>query len=101
MKLRDFGASAAREWFQQILDWSRQSITFEDNLDCTFVTATIGTSETAVGHDLGRVPKYIIPVCSWVTGGTIARAITLTKAPTIDQVYVSSASAGKQTLLLI
>lgn len=100
MRLRDFGPDAPREWFQQILDWSRKAITLDDNVDCVFVTATIGTSETAVGHSLGRVPKYIIPVCSWVTGATICREITLTKAPTVDQVYVSSASAGKQTLLL-
>lgn len=101
MKLRDFGVNAAREWYQQILDWSRKSITFEDNLDCVFVTADIETSETAVGHSLGRMPKYIIPVGSWVTGATMVREITLTKAPTADQVFVSSASAGKQTLLLM
>lgn len=101
MKLRDFGTDAAREWFQQILEWSRKKVTFEDNVDCVFVSATIGTSETAIGHSLGRAPKYIIPVGSWNTGATIVREITLTKAPTVDQIYVSSASAGKQTLLLM
>ena len=101
MKLRDFGVDAAREWYQQLLEWSRKKVTLEDNVDCVFVTATIGTSETAIGHTLGRIPKYVIPVGSWVSGATIVRAITLTKAPTVDQVYVSSASAGKQTLLLM
>jgi hypothetical protein len=101
MKLRDFGVDAAREWFQQVMDWSKKAITFDDNIDCVFVTATIGTSETAIGHGLGRVPRYVIPVASWQAECMIVRAITLTKAPTIDQVYVSSATAGKQMLLLM
>ena len=101
MKLRDFGVDAAREWFQQIMDFSRKGITFEDNVDCVFVSANIAMTETAIGHGLGRVPKYIIPVGSWAAGATQIRDITLTKAPTNDQVYVMSGNPGVQMLLLM
>lgn len=101
MKLRDFGADAAREWFQQIMEWSRKKITFDDNIDCVFVTANVGLTETAVGHGLGRVPKYILPIGSFQTGATQVRDIVLTKAPTDKEIYVSAGGAGKQTLLLM
>lgn len=98
MKLRDFGVNAPREWFQQIMEWSSRKITFEDNIDCVFVTADLSTSETVIGHSLGRVPKYIIPVASWPNS---VDKITLTKAPTNSQIYLSRATAGKQVLMLI
>jgi hypothetical protein len=100
MILRDFGVDAAREWFQQVLEWSRKKVTVQDNIDCVFVTATISTSETAIGHGLGRVPQYVIPVASWAQGATMVRDITMTKAPTKDQIYVSSSASGKQMLML-
>lgn len=100
MKLRDFGKDAAYEWFQQILEWSRKKITLPDNVDCIFVTATISTSETTVGHTLGRVPQYILEVCTWPDGIKCA-GIELTKAPTNEKIFIKRGTAGKTTLLLM
>ncbi len=98
MKLRDIGDSALREWFNQILEWSRKKITFDDNIDCVFVTANIGTSQTEVGHSLGRTPKYIIEVASYPNG---TAGISFTKAPEPSKIFVKRATAGECTLLLM
>jgi hypothetical protein len=97
MKLRDVGAAAAKEWFEQILQWSRKKITIDDNLDVAIVTAYIGTAETELGHSLGRVPRYVIPVASYPNG---TDKITFTKAPTEDKLFLSRGTAGQQTLIL-
>lgn len=97
MKLRDFGENAAREWFQQILEWSRKKITFDDNLDAVFITVNIGTAETEVGHPLSRAPRGIIPVARYPNG---TAAITLTREPTNEKIYISRSTAGMQTLLI-
>lgn len=98
MKLREFGENAYRDWFQQILDWSRKKITFQDNIDCIFLTVAIGTGETEVGHPLGRTPRYIIPVASWPNG---IQSISLTREPTNDKIWLTRATSGDQTLLLM
>ena len=98
MKLRDFGETAARDWFQQILEWSRKKIAFEDNIDCIFVTANVGTSQTEIGHALGRVPKYILEVASYPNG---TAGISFTKAPEVDKIFITRASSGVCTLLLM
>ncbi len=98
MKLNDLGADAAKQWFQQILEWSRRKITLDDNIDCVTVTAYIGTSETEVGHPLGRAPRYIIPIALY-PNGTSGIGFT-SKAPTIDKMFLTRTTAGVQTLLL-
>jgi hypothetical protein len=98
MRLRDFGLEAPREWFQQILEWSRKKITFEDNIDCLFIKANIDLNETIVGHQLGRVPRYILEISSWPNS---AVGITLTKPPTSEKIFLRRASAGETTLLLM
>ena len=98
MKLRDFGENAPREWFQQILEWSRKKLTFDDNLDCIFLTVNIGTAETEIGHSLGRTPRYIIPVASFPNG--IAN-IAFSREPTNEKIWLTRSTAGTQTLLLM
>lgn len=98
MRLRDFGQEAPSSWFQQILEWSRKKITFEDNVDCVFITATIATTETVVGHQLGRTPKYVLEVASWPNG---IKGIELTKAPTSEKLFIKRATSGETTLLLM
>ena len=98
MKLRDFGENAVREWFLQVLDWSRRKITFEDNLDCIFLNTEIGTAQTEIPHSLGRAPKYVMEVAQFPNG---TAGITLTKAPETNKLYIKRAVAGKCTLLLM
>ncbi|MFM2117268.1 MAG: hypothetical protein RL316_458 [Bacteroidota bacterium] len=99
MKLRDFGETAIRDWFTQVLEWSRKKITFDDNIDCVFLTANINTTETVLRHNLGRSPKYVLEAAIF-PGGTTG-GISLTKAPTIDTLYIKKSTAGQSTLLLI
>lgn len=96
MKLRDYGTDQTREWFQQILQWSQGKINL-DNFDAKLVTANIGTSETIVGHSLGRIPQVIIPVLSYPHGVV---DLSFTKAPTLDSLYLSASTAGIRALLL-
>lgn len=98
MKIRDLGENAAREWFLQILEWSRKKITFEENIDCIFVTKQILTTETEIPHGLGRAPKYVIEVAQFPNG---TAGIKFTKAPTKDRIYLTRATAGTCTLLLM
>ncbi len=98
MKLRDFGSDAYRSWFQQILEWSRKKITFEDNIDCVFVEAHLFTTETVIDHPLGRIPKYILEVASFPSGTS---GISFTRAPSIDKLYLTRTSAGPCVLLLM
>ena len=98
MKLLDFGDTASRSWFQQILEWSRKKITFDDNIDCATVTAYIGTTETQVGHPLGRTPRYIIEVAAYPNG---TAGISFTKEPDYKNLYLTRSVAGKCTLILL
>lgn len=97
MKLREFGETAQREWFRQILEWSRNKITIQDNLDVAIITVDIGTNETEVGHPLKRTPRYIIPVASYPHG---IQAIQMSREPTSDKIWLTRAVAGKQVLIL-
>lgn len=97
MILRDVGAAAAKEWFEQILQWSRKKITLDDNLDCVFVTAYIATTETEIGHPLGRTPRYIIEVAAYPNG---TAGISFSRESKIDKVYLKRATAGTCTLLM-
>lgn len=98
MKLRDLGENAARDWFLQILEWSRKKFTFDDNLDCIFITKTIGTTETEIPHALGRVPKYVLEVAQFPNG---TAGINFTRASTNDRIYLKRSVAGTCTLLLM
>lgn len=97
MKLRDFGVDASREWFQQILEWSKKRVSIDENLDVQIIEADIGTSETRIGHALGRVPRGIIPVMKYPYG---VQALSFTKEPTIDSIFLSRAVAGRQSLII-
>jgi hypothetical protein len=97
MKLFDFGESESRSWFRQILEFSRKRVSFEDNIDCVLVTATVDTVETQIGHSLGRAPKFIIEVASYPNG---TAGISWTKAPEADKIFIKRATAGSCTLLL-
>lgn len=97
MKLRDIGENAAKEWFQQILDWSKKKISIDDNLDCQVLAANIGTSETEIGHSLGRTPRYVIEVASYPHG---TAGISFTREPTHQKLWMTRATAGQCTLLL-
>jgi len=97
MKLRDYGIDQTREWFQQILQWSIGKVSLE-NLDIKIITANIGTSETIVGHSLGRIPTIVIPVMKYPFGVV---NISFTKSPTIDTLFLSASSAGERALLLL
>lgn len=108
MKLRDFSSEAPREWFQQLLEWSRKKITLADNVDCVFVSAKVETSETVVGHQLGRIPKYVMEVATWpeekvggVNSVTVSGGIALTKAPTSEKLFIKRGTSGQTTLLLM
>lgn len=97
MKLRDYGFEQSREWFQQILQWSKKKITFEENIDGIELLTYLTTSETEVGHTLGRIPKTITPVAKFPHGTS---GIEFTRAPTIDKLFLSRSSAGYQWLRL-
>lgn len=104
MKLRDLGENALREWFNQILEWSRKKITIDDNLDCVFVTGYVGTTQTEVGHSLGRVPKYILEVAAFpygTAGIKFSDGTNAVKEPTIDKIFIARATAGQCTLMLM
>lgn len=98
MKLRDLGETATRDWFQQILDWSRKKITFSDNIDGVFITANVGTGETQVGHPLGRTPQYIFEVAAYPNG---TAGISFTKQPDNQSIFIKRSVAGQCTLFLI
>jgi len=103
VKLRDFGLLGYEgqprldQWLQQIFEWSRKKITFEDNLDLIFQSVYIGTGETQVQHNLGRVPKGIIEVAAYPNG---TAGISHTKAPTNEFLYLSRVSAGQCQLMI-
>lgn len=96
MKLRDYGIDQPRDWFQQILEWSRGKINL-DNLDARLVVSNIGTTETLVGHSLGRIPQMIIPVMVYPYG---TDTLNFTKAPTIDTLFLKAGVAGPRALLV-
>lgn len=98
MKLNDLGDKPAREWFLMFLEWSRKKLTFDDNIDCTILTVNIGTSETEIGHPLGRTPRYVIPIAAYPNG---TAGIAFTREPSNTKLYLTRASAGVQTLLLL
>lgn len=97
MKLFDFGDDKSRAWFQQILEWSRKKVTFDDNIDCVTLSAYIATSETIVDHPLGRVPKGIIPVLQYPNN---ISELSWTREPTNSRLYLKQRVAGKITLLI-
>lgn len=99
MRLQDFGGDLpGRSWFQTLLEWTRKKITFDDNIDCKFITAYIGLAETEVGHPLGRTPRYIIEVAAYPNG---TAGISFTKEPNKSQLFLKRATAGTCTLLLL
>lgn len=100
MRLLDFGKLGQPkldQWLQQLYEFSRKKITFEDNLDVTFQTVYIGTSETEVQHNLGRIPKAVLEVAAYPYG---TAGISHTKAPTEKYLYLSRGSAGQCQLMI-
>lgn len=97
MKLFDIGDDQPRAWFQQLLEWSRKKITFDDNIDCVFLTVNISTSETVIEHSLGRVPKGIIPVAQYPNNIT---ELSWTREPTNRNLYLKQRISGAMTLLI-
>jgi hypothetical protein len=97
VNLQDFGESQSRSWFQQILEWSRKKISFEDNIDCIIIEANIATSETIVDHPLGRVPKGIIPVLRWPCN---ISELSWTREPTNSRLFIKARVAGRMALLI-
>lgn len=98
MKLRDYGESYTREFFQQILQWSRKKISFEDNVDCQILTTYIDTAETKVPHNLGRVPQIIIPVAKFPYGTS---TIAFSRENSENTLFLTRGVAGYQTLILL
>jgi hypothetical protein len=98
MKLRDLGVDAAREWFQQLLEWSRKKITVDDNWDASVLKTYLGTAETVVDHTLGRTPRYIWEVASFPHG---TAGISFTKEPTNAKLFLKRSTAGECTLILM
>jgi hypothetical protein len=99
MRLPEFsGDMPEKSWFQAILDWSRKKLTFDDNLDGVFVTAYLGTSETEVGHPLGRTPRYVLEVAAYPNG---TAGISFTKSPNQSQLFLKRSVAGNCTLWLM
>lgn len=97
MKLVDYGSEASRSWFQQVLEWSKKKITFDDNIDCVFISAYVGTTETIVDHALGRTPKGIIPVLAYPNNTS---ELSWTQAPTPSRLYIKQRVAGNTTLMI-
>lgn len=98
MKLIDFTGTPDSNWFQQLLLLTRNKLSFDDNVDCQILTVNIGTSETEIGHSLGRVPRYIIPVASYPNG---TAGIQFTKSSDNKRVFLKRDVAGVQTLILL
>lgn len=97
MKLRDYGEVFGRDWIQQIMQWSKKKVSVGDNIDCVEVVEFINTTETRVGHNLGRVPQGIIPIMKYPHG---TDSLSFTRAPEIDKIWVSRSTAGFQGLIL-
>lgn len=99
MKLPDFqGAEPDAGWFRRLLQALRKGLTFDDNFDSVFLTVNIGTAETEVGHPLGRAPRYVIEVAAYPNG---TAGISFTREPTIQKLWLTRATAGQCTLLLM
>jgi len=107
MKLFDFGDTDFRSYIRQILEWSQNKVSISDNVDCQILrNVRIETTETQVGHNLGRVPILILEACTlngvnasgsqW--NGTVG--IAQTKQATNNAVYLKRKEAGETTLVL-
>jgi hypothetical protein len=97
MKLLDLGDQATRPWFTQILEWSRKKITFDDNIDCVFLTVNISTSETVIEHTLGRVPKGIIPIAQYPNN---ISELSWSREPTNQKLHLKQRVSGTMTLMI-
>lgn len=97
MKLTDFGDKPEATWFKNILEWSRKKVSIDDNLDCVTLSVDIATSETAISHPLGRVPKGIIPFLTFP--GSLVE-MDVTRAPINTQLFLKSRIAVKANLLI-
>lgn len=97
MNFPDFsGDRPERGWFLQLLTGLKK-LTFDENIDCVKIRVNIGTTETQVGHPLGRTPRYIIEVAAYPDG---TAGIQFTRAPTNDKIWLTRTTAGNCTLLL-
>ena len=82
-----------------MIDLSRKKITLDDNVDCQVVDCNLLTTETKVGHNLGRIPKYILPTMSYPNG--IKGDLEFTRPPTEKEIYVKCSIAGAYTLIVM
>lgn len=100
MKLDDIPGTELpdRNWFQKVLDLTRNKISFFDNLDGVFVETYLETTETKVRHSLGRVPRYVFEVASYPNG---TAGISFTQAATNSELFLKRSTAGSCTLFII
>jgi len=98
MKLPDLVGMPDISWFQRLIELTRKKLTFDDNVDCQILTVNIGTTETEVGHALGRTPRYIIPIASYPNG---TAGIQFTKESDNKRVFLKRDVAGVQSLILL
>lgn len=98
MKLDSFGDMPDKNWFQKLLELTRRRISFDDNIDGIFLTKNIGVAETRIGHNLGRIPKYIFEVAAYPNG---TAGIQFTKPSTVSEIFLTRTAAGKCTLFII
>lgn len=91
------GEIPPRTWFRQVQEILSNGVTLQDNVTGVFLEAYIATSETEVTHQLGRIPKVIIPVMKYPNG---LSTLEFTKPPTAQTLYLKRGAAGVQTLFI-
>lgn len=107
MKLFDFGEQDFRSFIRQILEWSLKRVSLFDNLDCQVLDSVrIETTETQVGHSLGRIPRVVFEACAGNSRNAIGTqwngtvGIALTRQPTTTSIYIKRKEVGETTLVL-
>lgn len=99
MKIQDFtGKTPDARWFQLLVEWTRKKISFDDNIDCQILGVSLKTTETVVGHSLGRTPRYIIEMAAYPNG---TAGIEFTQPPSNSQLFLKRTVAGNSTLMLL
>jgi hypothetical protein len=97
MRLFDFGGNDTRTFFRQIVEWSQKKIGFDDNLDILTMSSFVDTSETVIEHNLGRIPKALVPILTYPNKIT---TLEFTKAPEASKIYIKAGSACNVSFFL-
>ena len=66
-----------------------------------FTTSSVASTEVAVAHQLGRVPRLAIPVLNVGLANAQTVALTVTRVADDDYVYVSSPTTSAQGFLYV